>query len=276
MASGYACQHCSQLPPPPPMFAIGPPPNILSIDTRCSSRSLSLTSIETKKAVSSLSSLSSVSIILGIIIALLITLTTIVLIKKRRQRHKTKCNNRMMINSSSVRYNRHHQYNNNNHHHRHQNWTTCVPLLSDSCSSDQTSSTPPNEYPCTNGVIEPLLNRDVTHHDYEQIKCDDSSSGSLHYYCLIYCRQCANYHPTSSSSSSSSSSCPRSNPIRPCHLPISTNPTCQHQCACYHRTYYQRNDNRFFELQPMLMTRIDNNSEDSNNHLKFIEESPPI
>ena len=147
-------------------------------------------------------------------------------------------------------------------------------MLSESCSSsDQTSSTPPNEF----GVIEPLLTRDVAHHDYEQIKCDDESSGSLHYYCLIYCRQCANYHPTLSSSSSSSSSCPsRLNPIRSCYLPLSTNPTCQHQCSCHHRTYYQRNDNRFFELQPMLMTRNDNNSDDSNNHLKFIEESPTI
>lgn len=147
--------------------------------------------------------------------------------------------------------------------------------MSDSCSSDQTSSTPPNEYRCTNGTIEPLLTCDLPH-EYEQIKCDDSLTESLHYYCLIYCRQCSTYHPTSSSSSSSSSLCPRSNPVRSYYLPLSsTNPTCQHQCSCYHRTYYQRHDNRFFELQPMLMTRPDNYSEDSNN-IKFIEETPPI
>ena len=151
-----------------------------------------------------------------------------------------------------------------------------MPLLSDSCSSDQTSSTPPNEYPCINGVIEPLLTRDGNH-EYEQIKYDDSLSESLHYYCLIYCRQCANYHPTSSSSSLSNSFlCSQSNFVRPCNLSLSTNPICQHQCSCYHRTYSQRNDNRFFELQPMLMTRIDNNSDNSNDHLKFIEETPPI
>jgi len=265
------------LPPPPPIFNIGPLPNIFSIEAHCSSSSLSLPSIENKKGISSSSS---ISIVLGIIIAFLITFSTIVLIKKqlikrlRRRRNKTESDDTMMVTSSSVRFNRRDQHNNNNQHH--QNWTTCIPLLSDSCSSDQTSSTPPNEYPCTNGVIEPLLTRDI-HHEYEQIKCDDSLSGSLHYYCLVYCRQCANYHPTSSSSSSSSSLCPRPNLVRPCYLPLSTNPTCQHQCSCYHRTYYQRNDNRFFELQPMLMTRFDNNNEDSNNHLKFIEETtPPI
>jgi hypothetical protein len=48
-------------------------------------------------------------------------------------------------------------------------------------------------------------------HEYEQI---DSS----HYYCLIYCRQCGNYHQTSRSSCT-------------CHL---------------------RNDNHFLELQPMF------------------------
>ncbi|CAF0878745.1 unnamed protein product [Rotaria sp. Silwood1] len=267
MTSGYACQRCSQLPPPPPMFTIGPPPNILSIEAHCLLRSLSPSSIENKKSTSS----SSISIVLGIIIAFLITFSTIVLIKKRRQRHKSRFNNTMKVTSSSVKFNRHHQHNNNHH----QNRTKFTPLLSDSCSSDQTSSIPPNEYPCTNGVIEPLLTCDVQH-EYEQIKSDDSLSESLHYYCLIYCRQCSNYHPTSSSSSSSSSLCPRPNLIRPYYLPLSTNPTCQHQCSCYHRTYYQRNDNRFFELQPMLMTKIDNNSEDSNNHLKFIGEKLPI
>ncbi|CAF0723606.1 unnamed protein product [Rotaria sordida] len=276
MASGYACQRCSQLPPPPPMFTISPPPNILSIEARCSLPSLSPSSIDNKKSTSS----SSISIVLGIIIAFLITFSTIVLIKKRRQRHKSRFDDTMKAASLSVKFNRHHQHNNNNnnhhrHHHHHQNRTKFTPLLSDSCSSDQASSTPPNEYPCTNGVIEPLLTSDV-HHEYEQIKSDYSLSESLHYYCLIYCRQCSNYHPTSSSSSSSSSLCPRPNLIRPYYLPLSTNPTCQHQCSCYHRTYYQPNDNRFFELQPMLMTRIDNNSEDSNNHLKFIEEKLPI
>ncbi|CAF2393346.1 unnamed protein product [Rotaria sp. Silwood2] len=271
MASGYACQRCSQLPPPPPMFTIGPPPNILSIEAHCSLRSLSSSSIENKKSTSS----SSISIVLGIIIAFLITFSTVVLIKKRRQRHKSRFDNTMKVTSSSVKFNRHHQHNNNNNNHHHQNRTKFLPLLSDSCSSDQTSSTPPNEYPCTNGVIEPLLTCDVQH-EYEQIKSDDSLSESLHYYCLIYCRQCSNYHPTSSSSSSSSSLCPRPNLIRPYYLPLSTNPTCQHQCSCYHRTYYQRNDNRFLELQPMLMTRIDNNSDDSYNHVKFIEEKLPI
>lgn len=187
-----------------------------------------------------------------------------------------------MVTSSTVKFKRHDQHankNTNHHLHRqqHQNWTTCIPLLSDSCSSDQTTSTPSNEYPCTNHIgLEPLLTRD-NHHEYEQIKCDDSFEGSLHYYCLVYCRQCANYHPTSSSSSSSSSLCPRPNLVRPCYLPLSTNPTCQHQCSCYHRTYYQRNDNRFVEHQPMLMTRIDNSiHDDSNNQMKFIEETPPI
>ncbi|CAF3319505.1 unnamed protein product [Rotaria socialis] len=284
MASGYACQRCSKLPPPPPMFTIGPPPNILSIEVRCSSHLLSPSLIENKKSTSS----SSISIALGIIIAFLITFSTIVLIKKRlikrrrQHQHKIKFDNAMKVTSSSVKFNRHHQYNNSDshhqhlhHHHLHPNRTKFIPLLSDSCSSDQTSSTPPNEYRFINGVIEPLLTCDAPH-EYEQIKCDDSLSESLHYYCLIYCRQCSNYHPTSSSSSSSSSLCPRSNLTRPYYLPLSTNPTCQHQCSCYHRTYYQRNDNRFFEHQPMLMTKADNNSEDSNNHMKFIEETSPI
>ncbi|CAF2117608.1 unnamed protein product [Rotaria magnacalcarata] len=282
MASGYACQRCSKLPPPPPMFTIGPPPNILSIEVRCSSRSLSPSLIENKKSTSS----SSLSIALGIIIAFLITFSTIVLIKKRlikrrrQQQHKIKFENTMKVTSSSVKINRHHQHNNSDSHHQHlhhhhPNRTKFIPLLSDSCSSDQTSSTPPNEYRFINGVIEPLLTCDVPH-EYEQIKCDDSLSESLHYYCLIYCRQCSNYHSTSSSSSSSSSLCPRSNLTRPYYLPLSTNPTCQHQCSCYHRTYYQRNDNRCFEHQPILMTKVDNNSDDSNNHMKFIAETSPI
>jgi hypothetical protein len=152
-----------------------------------------------------------------------------------------------------------------------------MPLLSDSCSSDQTASTPPHDYPCSTTTVEPLLTHDI-HHEYEQIKCDESLSGSLHYYCLVYCRQCANYHPTSSSSSSSSSLCPRTSLIRPCYLPLSTNPTCQHQCPCYHRTYHQRNDNRSFEHQPMFITRLDthntSNDDDVHRQLNFIEEMP--
>jgi hypothetical protein len=66
-------------------------------------------------------------------------------------------------------------------------------------------------------MIDSLLPNDI-HHEYEQIQSDHSS----HYYCLIYCRQCATYHQTS-------------RPACTCHL---------------------RNDNHFFELQPML--KIDN------------------
>ena len=76
MASGYACQRCSQLIPPPPIFTMGPPPNILSIEVRCSSRLLSASSIENKRSTSL-----SIPIALGIIIAFLITFSTIVLIK---------------------------------------------------------------------------------------------------------------------------------------------------------------------------------------------------
>lgn len=55
------------------------------------------------------------------------------------------------------------------------------------------------------------------HHEYEQIKYDNTS----HYYCLIYCRQCRNYHQTSRT-----------------------------YCTCHHL----QNDNHLFELQPMLNT----------------------
>ncbi len=100
--------------------------------------------------------------------------------------------------------------------------------MSDSCSSDHTLSTPPSEYPC--GVIDPFLTND-TNHEYEQIRFDNSS----HYYCLVYCRHCANYHQTSSTlcrqSSFNRSACT-------CHL---------------------RNDNHhLFELQPMLRTNSEN------------------
>lgn len=284
MASLYGCQRCSRL-PPPPMFNIGPPPNVFSIEAHCSPRlSSSSPSIKVEKSNSS-----SIPIVLGILIAVLIFSSTFILIKKRlvnrqrqrerrRRRHKTTFEDSMMISSSSVKFNRHHQHDNH-----HQNWTKLVPLLSDSCSSDQTSTTPPNEYPCSSNAIEPLLIRD-NHHEYEQIKSDDSLSSSLHYYCLIYCRQCANYHPTSSSSSSSSSLCPRTNLIRPSYLPLSTNPICQHQCACYHRTYHPRHDNRFFEHPTMFMSKIDNQtppttttttSEDLNPPLSFIRGIPP-
>jgi hypothetical protein len=101
------------------------------------------------------------------------------------------------------------------------------------------SSTPPSEYPC--GVIE----TNDLHHEYEQIKYDDS----LHYYCLVYCRQCANYHPTSSSCR------------RPCYLPLSANSSCHQQCTCH-----IQNDNRLFELQPMLITRTEDESDDLNHH----------
>jgi hypothetical protein len=76
MITTYTCQHCSQLPPPPPIFSIGPPPNILSIDIHCSSRLLS--SIQHKKIISSSSF---VPIALGIVIALLISTGTVLLIK---------------------------------------------------------------------------------------------------------------------------------------------------------------------------------------------------
>ncbi len=76
MITTYTCQRCSQLPPPPPIFSIGPPPNILSIDIHCSSHLLS--SIQHKKVNSSSSS---IPVALGIIIALLISTGTILLIK---------------------------------------------------------------------------------------------------------------------------------------------------------------------------------------------------
>lgn len=42
-------------------------------------------------------------------------------------------------------------------------------------------------------MIESFFPNDI-HHEYEQINYDNNSS---HYYCLIYCRQCGNYHQTS-------------------------------------------------------------------------------
>ncbi|CAF1317497.1 unnamed protein product [Rotaria sordida] len=221
MTTTYICQRCLQLPPPPPIFSMGPPPNVLSIDIRCSSRFLS-SFIQHKKVASSSSSSSSVSVVLGLVIALLIATGTILLIKnlmiKRRQGRQRKYDN----SSSSVKFN-------GDNHDR--NWTKFLPLLSDSCSSDQTFSTPPNEYPC--GFIEPLLTNDI-HHEYEQIKYDNSS----HYYCLVYCRQCANYHQTSSSSL--------------CRQTNFTQSYYQHQCTCH-----LRNNNHLFELQPMLRTNND-------------------
>ncbi|CAF1098719.1 unnamed protein product [Adineta steineri] len=94
-----------------------------------------------------------------------------------------------------------------------------IPLLSDSCSSEHTLSTPPSEYPC--GIIEPFLTNDI-HHEYEQIKYEHS----LDKYCLVYCRQCANYHQTNLIQSNY-----------------------QHQCTCH-----LPNDKHIFELQPMLRT----------------------
>ena len=102
-----------------------------------------------------------------------------------------------------------------------------IPTLTDSYSSDRTFSTPSSEYPC--GFIEPLLTNDI-HHEYEQIKYDSSSN----YYCLVYCRQCANYHPTSSSLNCQTSF------IRSCY---------QNQCSCH-----LPSNNHLFELQPMLTT----------------------
>ncbi|CAF2376448.1 unnamed protein product [Rotaria sp. Silwood2] len=222
MTTTYICQHCSQLPPPPPIFSMGPPPNILSIDIRCSSRLLSSSSIQHKKVISSSSS-SSVSVALGIMIALLISTGIILLIKhlmvKRRQPRQRKYDD----SSLSVKFNGH------NHD---QNWTKFLPLLSDSCSSDQTFSTPPSEYPC--GFIEPLLTNDI-HHEYEQIQHENSS----HYYCLIYCRQCASYHQTSSSSSL----CRQTNLMQSYY---------QYQCTCH-----PQNNNHLFELQPMLRINKD-------------------
>ncbi len=92
-------------------------------------------------------------------------------------------------------------------------------MLSDSSSSDHNLSTPSSEYPC--GIIEPLLSNDI-HHEYEQIKYDNS----LPNYCLVYCRQCANYHQTS-------------------FIPSNY----QHPCTCH-----LRNDKHLYELQPMLRT----------------------
>ncbi|CAF3372558.1 unnamed protein product [Rotaria sp. Silwood1] len=232
MITTHICQHCSQLPPPPPIFSMGPPPNILSIDIRCSSRLLSSSSIQHKKVTSSSSSSSSVSVALGIVIALLISTGTILLMKhliiKRRQR----CQRKYDDSSSSVKFNGH------NHD---RDKIKFPPLLSDSCSSDQTFSTPPSEYPCS--FIEPFLTNDI-HHEYEQIKYDNSS----HYYCLVYCRQCANYHQTSSSSSSI---CRQTSLIQSYY---------QHQCTCH-----LQNNNHLFELQPILRT----NNDDLNHQLSF-------
>lgn len=74
------CQHCSRLPPPPPVFSLGPPPKILSIDIYCSSHLLSSSSIDPTKIKSSLAS-SFVLITLAILIGLLLSTGAIVLIK---------------------------------------------------------------------------------------------------------------------------------------------------------------------------------------------------
>ena len=80
MMTTWVCQHCSQLPPPPPVFSLGPPPKILSIEIYCSSRLLSSSSIEHKNVHSSSSS-SAVPITLAILIGLLLSTGAIVLIK---------------------------------------------------------------------------------------------------------------------------------------------------------------------------------------------------
>ncbi|CAF0966391.1 unnamed protein product [Adineta ricciae] len=210
------CRHCSQLLPPPPMFTIGPPPHILSIDIRCSSRFLSpSSSTQHQKLTYSSSATLFLSVSLAIMIVLLIFTSAIVLIKNRLIKRRQERQQRYVQSSSVDRFNGH------NHRHHHHNWTK----LSDSCSSDQTSSTPPSEYPCA--VIEPLLANDHPH-EYEQIKYDSS----LQNYCLIYCRQCANYHHTNLIQS-----------------------TYQHQCTCH-----LRNDQHLYELQPMLRTTNDDSN----------------
>ncbi|UJR10595.1 hypothetical protein I4U23_014792 [Adineta vaga] len=202
----YSCQRCSQLPPPPPIFTLDPPPNILSIDIRCSSRSLSSPTMHHQKYTYSSSAASLfLSVSLGIMIVLLISTSTIFLIKNRMIKRRQERQKRYVQSSSSDKFNGH------NHRHHHHNWTK----LSDSCSSDQTLSTPPSEYPCA--VIEPLLSNDHQH-EYEQIKYDSS----LQNYCLVYCRQCANYHQTNLIQSNY-----------------------QHPCTCH---------KHLFELQPMLRT----------------------
>ncbi|CAF1264694.1 unnamed protein product [Adineta steineri] len=214
MITTYTCQRCLQLPPPPPIFSLGPPPNILSIDIRCSSHFLSssLSSIQHKKFTYSSSSSLSVSVALGFMIVLLISTSTILLIKNRMIKRRQERQKRYDDNSSS------HKFNGHNHHH-HQDWTKFIPLLSDSCSSEHTLSTPPSEYPC--GIIEPFLTNDIQH-EYEQIKYEHS----LDKYCLVYCRQCANYHQTNLIQSNY-----------------------QHQCTCH-----LPNDKHIFELHPMLRT----------------------
>ncbi|CAF5203315.1 unnamed protein product, partial [Rotaria magnacalcarata] len=104
------------------------------------------------------SSPSSVSVALGIMIALLITTGTVILIKNRMIKRRKERQRKYDDSSSSIKFNGH-------HHGRH--WTKFLPLLSDSCSSDQTFSTPSSEYPC--GFIEPLLSDDIQH-EYEQIR----------------------------------------------------------------------------------------------------------
>ncbi|CAF3612240.1 unnamed protein product [Rotaria socialis] len=222
MTTTHKCQRCSQLPPPPPIFSMGPPPKFLSMEIRCSSRMLLSASVAHEQVTpsSSSSSSSSVSVALGIMIALLITTGTVILIKNRMIKRRKGRQRQYDDSCSSIKFNGH-------HHDRH--WRKFLPLLSDSCSSDQTLSTPSSEYPC--GFIEPLLSNDIQH-EYEQIRYNNSA----HYYCLVYCRLCANYHHASSS-------CRQTNIIQSYY---------QQQCTCH-----LRNDGHLFELQPMLRTNID-------------------
>lgn len=91
----YRCQRCSQLPPPPPIFSLEPPPNLLSVHLHCTAR------IEHKQIISSASSFH-FAILFLLCIIILISIGAIV----RNRLIKRKSNRQDLL---SVNFNHHHR-----------------------------------------------------------------------------------------------------------------------------------------------------------------------
>ena len=158
----YRCQRCSQLPPPPPIFSLEPPPNLLSVHLHCTAR------IEHKQIISSASSSTSFHFAILFSLCIIISIAIGAIVRNRLIKRKSNRQDLLSVNF--------------NHHHR--NWIVNSTFFF--------SFSQKNLFIILFQKATPLLSEssfetcDDIHHDYEQIS-----------YCLIYCRQCGNYHQTS-------------------------------------------------------------------------------
>ncbi|CAF0920255.1 unnamed protein product [Didymodactylos carnosus] len=215
---------CRLPPPPPPLFTLRPPPlpemNDLYITLKNNGycqvfksphyHNEHLSSTTTSKQRSSLLTIS-----LGILLGLVLTLGTILIIKSRLMRRERK-NNRKHYTTEMI---------------------DCVSqhltkFLTDSCSSsEQTTSLTTPDYHPSDPLIEnnhkncQLITNNGDHHEYEQINDEQS----FHY--IIYCEQCIKYLNNT-------------NDFQSYYLPLNCSCTTTDKSVIFHRSSVRYNNKK--------------------------------